>query len=63
MKKLTVEQFVEKYSGAPLDERGLTDTIVSKVARSSMLYNKALALQVARDALETELDFLGFEPG
>jgi len=62
-KKLTINKFVEHYSGAPLDEAELIDACMSRLEPGTPLYNRAVALFVARETLYDFLDEIGYEQG
>jgi hypothetical protein len=62
-KKLTLDKFIEAYSGAPLDESDLIDRCMSKLEPNTPLYNRAVALFVARETFYDMLDECEFEVG
>ena len=62
-KKLSLEKFVETYSGAPLDESELIDRCMAKLEPGTPLYNRAVALLATKEAFYDFLDDAGFEIG
>lgn len=63
MKKLTPEQFVKKFSGAPWDDRELISNVLSKVKAGTELYDLAINYMNAMNDFENELQNLEYEHG
>ncbi len=62
-KKLTINQFAEKFSGAPYDDQQLIDICMSNLVPGTPLYNRAVVLFRAREDFYDYLEEIEFEVG
>jgi hypothetical protein len=63
IKKLTLNNFIEEYSGAALDDQQLVDACMSRLKPGTPLYNRAVVLFLAREDFLDFLEEVGFEVG